>query len=304
MPEAIAIDKIRIDGGTQARVELNQFAVKEYAEAMKSGDIFDPVDVYFDGSEYWLADGFHRFHAALRIKAKSIRCEVNKGTQADAQLHAAHANARHGIRRTNADKRRAVGLCLDALAKLGHEWSERNIAKHCGVSHPLVSEVKSERGERERQGSRASRDDKVETVSTPNPSSEPETAISTKSEDAQEPSFEPVKDSDISLPVEETMGESASPQNQQSDSGDNPNSLESVQTDVKRLSKSVRAVADDVRKTLDFKENEAQRPWCSRFSIISTVKSLQKIARDLENDMPVGGTPDKPVTKVEASLTR
>lgn len=121
---------------------------------------------------------------------------------------------------------------------------------------------------------------------------------------AEAEEWEPVGDDEIELPVEETMGDSHAPENQQKEDGDNPDTLECVQADVIRLSKSVRAVAEDVRKTLNFKENDAQRPWCSRFSIISTVKLLLKVARDLERDMPAGGTADKPITKVEAELSR
>ena len=38
--------------------------------------------VYFDGSDHWLSDGFHRFHSAKRNKAKSIRAEVRTGRRA------------------------------------------------------------------------------------------------------------------------------------------------------------------------------------------------------------------------------
>lgn len=55
------LDLIRIDGGTQSRVELNQETVAEYCEAYKAGANMPPVIVFYDGTDRWLADGFHRY---------------------------------------------------------------------------------------------------------------------------------------------------------------------------------------------------------------------------------------------------
>ena len=177
--KTVALDKIRIDCGTQARAELNQDAVRDYAQAVKGGAVLPAVEVYFDGSSYYLVDGFHRYFAAKKNGAKSMRCEVVNGSLHEARLRACAVNASHGLQRSNADKRRSVNLCLDELTEGGEAWSERQIAKHCGVSHQLVGEVRAERGERERAASYQQRDDgKVVTVTTQNPPSELETAVS------------------------------------------------------------------------------------------------------------------------------
>lgn len=60
----IALTSIRTDGGTQPRARLNEDQVAEYVEAMESGATFPPLVVFHDGAAYWLADGFHRYHAA------------------------------------------------------------------------------------------------------------------------------------------------------------------------------------------------------------------------------------------------
>lgn len=135
----IAIDAIKIDGGTQARVAINEVAVAEYAEAMTEGEMLPPVVVFHDGASYYLADGFHRFHANRRIGARTIAAEVRTGTLADAKLFAYGANQRHGLRRTNEDKRKAVlGVLADAP-----EWSDRAIARHVGVSNNFVSSLRA-----------------------------------------------------------------------------------------------------------------------------------------------------------------
>ena len=60
---------IRCDGGTQPREAINDAVVSEYAERIAEGDSFPPVTVYYDGSDYWLADGFHRVAASMRFDA-------------------------------------------------------------------------------------------------------------------------------------------------------------------------------------------------------------------------------------------
>ena len=43
------------------------------------GDVFPPVDVFFDGEVYWLADGFHRYHGAVALDIRLIDCVVHVG---------------------------------------------------------------------------------------------------------------------------------------------------------------------------------------------------------------------------------
>lgn len=131
------LNAIRIDGGTQSRVEINMEVVGDYAEAIKSGIEFPAVVVFHDGADYWLADGFHRYHAHKQAGKASIGAEVHNGTQRDAVLHSLGANGTHGLRRTNADKRKAVAAML-ADAEWS-QWSDRKIAEACGVSQPFVS---------------------------------------------------------------------------------------------------------------------------------------------------------------------
>ena len=112
MKKTLNILVIRIDGGTQPRASINLDAVNEYAEAITSGASLPPPTVFHDGADYWLADGFHRYHANKKIGAVSLECEVIEGTQRDAILHSLSANQTHGLRRTNEDKKKAVMTLL------------------------------------------------------------------------------------------------------------------------------------------------------------------------------------------------
>jgi hypothetical protein len=136
----VPLTAIRIDGGTQARTAIDQEVVAEYAEAMRQGEVFPPLVVFFDGAEFWLADGFHRYHASLRAGVETVRSEIHTGLLDDAKLHAAGANRGHGLRRTNADKRNAVNIVL-AVPKC-QAWSDREIARQCGVGASLVADVR------------------------------------------------------------------------------------------------------------------------------------------------------------------
>lgn len=131
----LKLAQIRTDGETQSRVEINSEVVSEYAEALTQGEKFPPVVAFFDGVNYWLADGFHRRHAHKKIGALDISVDVRDGTQLDARIFSHGANKGHGLRRTNADKKKAVlGMLRDAP-----EWSDNKIAKHVGVDHKTVA---------------------------------------------------------------------------------------------------------------------------------------------------------------------
>lgn len=136
----IKLAQIRTDGGTQPRAALNEATVAEYAEAITEGAKLPPIIVYHDGSDYWLADGFHRFHAHRKIDALDISAEVVQGTKRDAILRSVGANAAHGLRRTNDDKRKAVSTLLDDAEWA--KWTDVAIARACGVSSNFVGDMR------------------------------------------------------------------------------------------------------------------------------------------------------------------
>lgn len=137
---AVRIADIRTDGGTQSRAQINWLTVTDYAADIAEGATFPPVVVYFDGGAYWLADGFHRLEAHKRLGLVEIDADVKQGTRRDAILYSVKANALHGLRRTNEDKRRAVTMLLED--EEWRQWSAYRIADACGVSQPFVLSTK------------------------------------------------------------------------------------------------------------------------------------------------------------------
>lgn len=139
---SVPIENIRLDGGTQSRASINEVTVAEYVDAMVDpSTVFPPVVVYFDGKDYWLADGFHRLAAWREMGRVEIPADVRQGDRRHAILHSVAANSAHGLRRTNDDKRRAVMVLLEDAE--WSQWSDREIARRCAVSPSFVGGLRN-----------------------------------------------------------------------------------------------------------------------------------------------------------------
>lgn len=199
MIASICFDQIRLDGGTQCRATLDSEHIATIAEAWSVGAEIPPIVVFHDGTNYWLADGFHRYHAAQKNGAVEIACDVRSGTRADAVRYALGANATHGLRRTNADKRRAVEIALREFPKL----SSAEIGRVCAVSDMTVKRVRDEQpqqsgGSCERIGA----DGKSRRVPAPKPEDLPPPVNVVALTPRREPVYEPE-------PVPEPSGKAA-----------------------------------------------------------------------------------------------
>jgi hypothetical protein len=138
----LALTTLRRDGDTQPRAKIDENVVNDYAEAYGKKEKLPPLTVFYDGTAYWLADGFHRVRGAKEVGRIKVQCEVYKGGQEDARWYSYSANQTHGLRRSNADKRKSVSSALKH--PFGKKLSDRLIADHCGVSHNLVSSIRNE----------------------------------------------------------------------------------------------------------------------------------------------------------------
>jgi len=138
-PREIELSEIRLDGDTQVRLALDQPTVDRYADLMIHDVKLPAVDVFYDGTHYWMAEGFHRYHAAEKNKETTILAQIHKGTQADAQYFALMAN-KHGLPLTTADRANAVKRAL----RLHPEFSDRKIADDLGVSPTTVGKYRIE----------------------------------------------------------------------------------------------------------------------------------------------------------------
>lgn len=143
-PASLSVDLLRIDAGTQSRLAINEDVVAEYTEVITQAGIdwpFPPLDVFHDGADYFVADGFHRLLAAIRAKLASVPCNIHKGTASDARIFGMTANDRHGLRMSREDKR----ACVEWLLDNGGKMTQKAVAEKAGVSTRTVQMVVAER---------------------------------------------------------------------------------------------------------------------------------------------------------------
>lgn len=139
----VTLSQLRLDGGTQTRAEIDLVVAADYADKFRDGVEFPPVVVFYDGADYWLADGFHRVTGARSAGLSELEADVRQGTQDDAIWFSLGANAewdRVGKKRTRADVQRSIERALRHTNGAGK--SDRQIAEHVGCSHVTVGTIR------------------------------------------------------------------------------------------------------------------------------------------------------------------
>lgn len=132
----IQVGSIELDTSIQCRASIDTGTVNDYAERMAAGDQFPAVELYGTKGKSWIGDGWHRVMAAKQLGELRINATLHEGGRAEALKAALGANAVHGQRRSNADKRRCVEIALREFPKLG----DNAIATLCGVSNHMVAD--------------------------------------------------------------------------------------------------------------------------------------------------------------------
>ncbi len=169
--------------------------VAEYARRMKGGDQFPPLVAYKITDRSFkkpaLVSGFHRFDAYDKAGVESFEVEVREGTFAEAWLAGWLSNDKHGLKHTNADKRKAAETAL----KMWREDSAAVIAERIAVSDEFVRKVRKElvaTGQLEETETTRARDGK----------SYPATVTQPKKPDVQGPTVGPCDAENDEIPEE------------------------------------------------------------------------------------------------------
>jgi len=118
----IPINDIICDKELMPREKINEEYVNELVEDIKRRDKLPPVDLFYDGKRYYVVDGYHRIEALKMLGHKDISAKIHKGTRRNANLFSCGVNAKHGLRRNNKDKRKAVTKLLKD--KQWTKWSD------------------------------------------------------------------------------------------------------------------------------------------------------------------------------------
>jgi hypothetical protein len=141
-PQLVEIKALVLDNSNFPRQVVDQATVEEYAEMMREEGVhFPPIRVVqLPAGQMLVIDGWHRTRAAQSIGCTSLYARIRPGTRSDAVEAAVAQNVKHGLRRTDGDKRRAVVMLLSL--EEWHRESDRAVAKHCAVSHTFVAKVR------------------------------------------------------------------------------------------------------------------------------------------------------------------
>lgn len=273
--KSVKLSDIAIDGETQQREKINEEIVAEYTEAMRCGAKFPAVTLFFDGVQYWLADGFHRYHATTKVPALDILADVREGTKRDARLFSAGANGTHGMRLSNADKRRSVLVLL--LDKEWSTWSDNQIAKHCHVTHPFVGKLRSEINGSKKEAQR------VVTVTTPATEAAPvlEDVSELPKKEANEEAAEPEQEyteadelRDQIADLQDMLAVRGAPEEEQENTA---NLISGLRAEIKTLTATLEAVTVS-RDSLMRKNEELMRQVKMQRKEIDKLRSMCAVA--------------------------
>ncbi len=156
-PAPFLLSSLIIDENLQQREKLNQAVIDEYALAYSLGEKLPPITTWYctdnkydyERDHVFLVDGFHRVAAAKIAGLTQLPHTQLSGTYREAVLYSMSVNSTHGLRRSNADKRKAVLTLLN-----DDEWKElstRELAEIANVSHQLVHNLRTDLKNKEKE---------------------------------------------------------------------------------------------------------------------------------------------------------
>lgn len=141
MTSLLKCDQIEATAATQMRKKLHPEVIDAYCEDIQNGAPMPAVDVFREkgSSRNILADGFHRHRAHINADKEEIEVNIHEGGMTDALMFAAGSNFAHGLRRSRADTRHAVEMCLKdpEISQL----SRQEIADICRVHKRTVMRI-------------------------------------------------------------------------------------------------------------------------------------------------------------------
>jgi len=140
-PDFFPIQSLTFDPELQIRVRIDDERIVQYAECMTTEEemqAFPPVEIFYDGLKYWLADGHHRRAAAEKAGHSKIWAIIKSGTHDDALWAAIIANGKQGFGLTREDKKRAIEIAVKKWPKK----SNRVLALAVGCDERTIRRIR------------------------------------------------------------------------------------------------------------------------------------------------------------------
>ena len=139
----VRLDQIDLtERQSQCRAHLNDEAIADYTDTWIDNGPSDkfkfdksgPIILVCDGDRYYIGDGWHRVFAALKAGRKTVPAEVRSGNLKTATEISLGANEGQGLRRTQADRVKAIYRAL----KVFPGWTDQKIAKEVNASPSTI----------------------------------------------------------------------------------------------------------------------------------------------------------------------
>jgi hypothetical protein len=133
-----------LDPAVHVRAKTDQKRVEQYSIAYVAGDPLPAVDVFFDGTAYYVANGYHRVPARKKAGFDEILCNIRKGGKREAILFALGQD--RNLPRSNADKVKAATQLLNDPE--WRAWSDAVIGRLCDVTPQFIGKLGKKLGVR------------------------------------------------------------------------------------------------------------------------------------------------------------
>jgi hypothetical protein len=146
-PSWVPLNLIRTDDAIKPRLKLDQRWIEALAKAIRQDCKLPPVVCFYDGDNYWLADGLDRLEAAQLTEQETILVDIRQGSLQDAISYSKSSS------QGNKEKRQIVDRFLGLLESMGKEekeyWSHQNIGRYCCVTSAYVGQRRQQLGYRQ-----------------------------------------------------------------------------------------------------------------------------------------------------------
>ncbi len=135
--QARAVRAVPLGSLTQAGgLRCNGLDQRHVQLLVESAGSWPPILLW--GSDNQVVDGAHRVAAAHELGMNSIKAEWFGGSAEEAFLEGVKRNVTHGLPLTMQDRACVVGRVLEQH----RQWSDRRIAKLCGVAPTTVARIR------------------------------------------------------------------------------------------------------------------------------------------------------------------
>jgi hypothetical protein len=110
----VPLSKIAFDSTLWIRKKYDDSALRRYADAIKAGSEFPPIELAEVNGVYLMVDGWHRAEALRLHQQQGVFAKVSSMSREEVQWGSAWLNLKHGVPLKLSDRRRVFGAYVKA----------------------------------------------------------------------------------------------------------------------------------------------------------------------------------------------